>query len=189
MKKRDFLRCCAAVLPAGSVLATTDVSALSALPALLKAGGCVLMFRHAQTEPGVGDPPNFNLSQCSTQRNLSEAGRAQAQRIGQWFKTQNLQPRSVQTSAWCRCKDTASLAFGDYTELTALNSTFESRTRQDAQTKTLRRRLGLIPANQFEVWVTHQVNITSLTGDYTSMGEALLVNNKGQVVVRTSFLN
>ncbi len=147
------------------------------------------MLRHAQTVAGVGDPPNFSLGQCNTQRNLSDDGKAQARRIGQWFKTQGLQPRSVQTSAWCRCKDTAEQAFGKYTELSALNSTFDNRADQDAQTKALRTRLGYLPANQFEVWVTHQVNITSLTGESTAMGEALVVNNKGRVVARTLFLS
>ena len=157
------------------------------LLALLRAGDCVLVMRHAQTTAGVGDPPNFRLDQCSTQRNLSDEGRAQAVRIGQWFKTHKLQPRSVQTSPWCRCKDTAELAFGKYTDLSALASTFNNRSTQDAQTKALRTRLGFLTAGQFEVWVTHQVNITSLTGENTAMGEALLVNNKGRVMGRTQF--
>ena len=147
----------------------------------------MVVLRHAQTVPGIGDPPDFNLSQCSTQRNLSEEGKAQAKRIGQWFKTNNLQPRSVQTSAWCRCKDTAELAFGKYTELAALNSTFENRPDQDAQTKALRTRLGYLRANQFEVWVTHQVNITALTGESASMGEALVINSKAKVLARAVF--
>ena len=157
------------------------------LVALLRAGDCALVMRHAQTVSGVGDPPNFRLDQCSTQRNLSDAGRAQAVGIGQWFKVNKLQPRSVQTSPWCRCKDTAELAFGKYTELAALASIFDDRSNQDAQTKALRTRLGFLPAGQFEVWVTHQVNITALTGESTSMGEALLVSNKGRVLGRTLF--
>ena len=157
------------------------------LPALLRAGDCVLVMRHAQTVSGAGDPPNFRLDQCNTQRNLSDEGRAQAVRIGQWFKTHKLQPRSVQTSPWCRCKDTAELAFGKYTELSALASTFDNRVSQDAQTKALRTRLDYIPAGQFEVWVTHQVNITSLTGENTAMGEALIISNKAKVLGRILF--
>lgn len=157
------------------------------LVALLRTGDCALVMRHAQTVSGVGDPPNFRLDQCSTQRNLSDEGRAQAVRIGQWFKTHKLQPRSIQTSAWCRCKDTAELAFGKYTVLSALNSTFDDRASQDAQTKVLRTRLDYIPTGQFEVWVTHQVNITALTGESTSMGEALVISNKAKVLGRTVF--
>ena len=69
------------------------------LPMRLRAGGCAVLLRHAQTDPGVGDPPGFRLDQCSSQRNLSAAGRAQAARIGQWFKSRGLQPREVQSSA------------------------------------------------------------------------------------------
>lgn len=186
MKRRHWLQNLSAqgaltLLPALQVMAATD------LPALLRAGSCVLVLRHAQTSPGIGDPPNFNLTQCSTQRNLSDKGREQAGRIGQWFKTWGLSPRSVQTSAWCRCKDTAELAFGKYAVLADLNSTFDSRSDQDEQTKALRTRLGYLAAGQFEVWVTHQVNITSLTGESTGMGEALVVSNKGRVLGRTLF--
>lgn len=169
-------------------LLPTLVAASPALIPVLRAGSCVVMMRHAITDAGVGDPPNFDLDQCSTQRNLSEEGRAQARRIGQWFKAQGLQPRSVQTSPWCRCKDTAELAFGKYTELPALASTFDNRKDQDAQTKALRTRLGFLPAGQFEVWVTHQVNITALTGESTSMGEALVISNKAKVLGRTLFI-
>jgi phosphohistidine phosphatase SixA len=163
------------------------LAATPALAALLRTGDCVLVMRHAQTVAGVGDPPEFRLDECSTQRNLSDAGRAQSVRIGQWFKANQLQPRSVQTSAWCRCKDTAELAFGKYTVLSALNSTFDNQASPDAQTKALRTRLNDIPAGQFDVWVTHQVNITALTGEFTSMGEALVISNKARVLGRMLF--
>ena len=187
MNKREILKWLSANAALAALLPVSRAQTAADLPNLLRAGGCVVMLRHAQTVPGIGDPANFKLGQCSTQRNLSDEGREQAKRIGQWFKTHNQQPRSVQSSAWCRCKDTANLAFGKHTELPSLNSTFETRAHQDAQTKALRARLGDIPTNQFEVWVTHQVNITSLTGEGTSMGEALVVNNQGRVVARTLF--
>lgn len=160
---------------------------------LLRAGGCVLMLRHAQTEAGVGDPPNFQLDQCSTQRNLSDEGRAQSKHIAQWFAARKLIASSVQSSAWCRCKDTARLAFGRYDLLPALNSTFDNRSSQASQTEALRERLKGIRAGQFEVWVTHQVNITSKTGDMPAMGEAFVVKlgtgaNPGRVLARTSFI-
>ena len=106
------------------------------MPALLRAGGCAVLLRHALTDPGIGDPPNFRVDQCSTQRNLSADGRAQAGRIGQWFTARGLRASSVQSSAWCRCKDTAELAFGRYAQLPALNSTFDSRASQTAQTES-----------------------------------------------------
>ena len=145
------------------------------------------MLRHAQTEPGVSDPAGYRLDQCSTQRNLSDEGRAQAQRIGQWFKGHQLQPRSVQSSVWCRCKDTAELAFGTYKVLGALASTFDNPGAQTLQTQQLRERLKAIANGQFEVWVTHQVNITALTGLVPSMGEAVWVDRQGQPLGRTFF--
>ena len=78
---------------------------------LLRKGGVVLAFRHARA-PGTFDPPAFRLADCSTQRNLSDEGRAQALNIGQWFKARDLRPAKVLSSPWCRCIDTAILAFG-----------------------------------------------------------------------------
>ncbi len=146
----------------------------------------MVLLRHAQTVPGIGDPPDFRLDQCSTQRNLSEEGRLQAGRIGQWFTSRGLLPRTVQSSAWCRCKDTADLAFGRHQVWPALNSFFGSGGR-DPQTAQLRAALGRIPAGHFEVWVTHQVNMTALTGEGMTMGEGLVVDARGKMVARSTF--
>ena len=158
--------------------------------ALLRSGGCVLMLRHAQTDPGIGDPPGFSLAQCSTQRNLSQEGREQARRIGRWFAAQNLSAVAVQSSQWCRCKDTSALAFGQFAVLPALNSTFGEPSAAAAQTRALAARLRTIAAGRFEVWVTHQVNITALTGEFAGMGEAFVVRaagEAGQVLASTRF--
>jgi phosphohistidine phosphatase SixA len=187
MNRREVLRLGAAsgiwVLKPGFAQTTLD------LPALLRKGSCVVMLRHAQTEPGIGDPPGYRLDQCSTQRNLSAEGKEQARQIGQWFKARGLTPRSVQTSPWCRCKDTAELAFGAHTVLSSLASTFDNRGQQDSQTQELRARLKNIPAGHFEAWVTHQVNITALTGEVPAMGEAVLVNSQARLLGRTLFMN
>ena len=154
---------------------------------LLRAGACVVMLRHAQTVPGVGDPREFDLAQCRTQRNLSEPGRAQAWRIGEWFNARQLQPRTVQSSPWCRCKETADLAFRQHTVLPALSSTFASSNSQPGETQVLRALLEAVPPGQFDVWVTHQVNITALTGEITSMGEAIIVGSSGRALLSTRF--
>ena len=154
---------------------------------LLRTGACVVMLRHAQTDLGVGDPPEFDLAQCRTQRNLSEQGRAQARRIGAWFNARQLQARAVQCSAWCRCKDTADLAFGRHTVLPALASPFGSSQNQPGPTQALRALLGAVPPGQFDVWVTHQVNITALTGGNPSMGEAIIVASGGRALLGTWF--
>jgi phosphohistidine phosphatase SixA len=155
--------------------------------ALLRQGGVVLMLRHASTVPGVGDPPDFKLGVCSTQRNLSADGQAEARAIGAWFKRQGLAPRAVRTSAWCRCIDTAELAFGRHTPWAALNSSFGDRYPAVDASATVRQALREMPAGQFEVWVTHQVNITAITGEYPSQGEGFVVDALGGMRLRTRF--
>ena len=154
----------------------------------LRAGACVVLLRHAKTDPGIGDPPGFRLDRCSTQRNLSAEGRSQAQTIGQWFISRNLTPRTVRSSAWCRCQDTADLAFGRHQVWPALNSFFDQRGAGDAQTAQLRAALKRVPAGQFEVWVTHQVNMTALTGEGITMGEALILDAAGKTIGRSKFV-
>jgi phosphohistidine phosphatase SixA len=148
----------------------------AALLAALREGGAVLMLRHARTEPGVGDPPGFRLGQCHTQRQLSEAGRVQARRIGQALAAHGLVPTAVRSSGWCRCIDTAELAFGRHEVWPALHSFFAERAVQrEPQTAALRHALTRLPARGFEAWVTHQVNITALTGAWVDMGEAVVL--------------
>ncbi len=160
----------------------------SQIAALLQTGGCVVLMRHATTVPGTGDPPGFKLGVCSTQRNLSDAGKNEAQRIGAWFDSQKLKPRAVLSSAWCRCQDTAQVAFGRHTVWPVLNSTFNDRSLQPDQTRLMTQALARLPQGQFEVWVTHQVNITALTGQPVGMGEAVVLDRKGQVLGRPIWL-
>ena len=146
----------------------------------IRTPGAVVMVRHAQTEPGIGDPENFRLSDCSTQRNLSQEGRQQSVRLGQWFFRQGLQPKQVLSSQWCRCLDTAKLAFSSQAAVRpfpALNSFFQGHGDREAQLRearshaTARLQRG---ETGFEVWVTHQVTISALTGVYLGMGEWLV---------------
>ncbi|MDP2418770.1 MAG: histidine phosphatase family protein [Hydrogenophaga sp.] len=137
---------------------------------LLRMGGCVVLMRHAQTEPGIGDPPQFKLGDCSTQRNLSNAGREQAQRVGQAFSREGIRVDEVRSSAWCRCTDTADLAFGRHTVWAPVNSFFRDSGGPE-QTRTVLRAVVSLPAPRNLVLVTHQVNISALTGEYPAMGE------------------
>ena len=177
LSRRHLLQLAAAGSLPGLVLGAHAQQPAGPVPdvaALLRAGGCAVMLRHAQTDPGVGDPPGFRLGQCSTQRNLSDAGRQQATVIGQWFSSRALKPSSVWSSQWCRCQDRAA-ALGPFQLLAALASTFEGNSDAPAQTAALRKRLTTIKPLQFEVWVTHQVNITALSGEGAAMGEAVLL--------------
>lgn len=150
----------------------------------MAAGGGVLLIRHAATEAGLGDPPGFVIGQCRTQRNLSEAGRQASRALGAWLQAQNFKPDAVRSSQWCRCQDTARLAFGSYEDWPALNSTFSGQGDPAAQQQALRERLQALPAGRTEVWVTHQVIMTGLTGAYPGLGEGFVVDRQGRLVVR-----
>jgi broad specificity phosphatase PhoE len=154
------------------------------LLAVWRQSGGVLLIRHAATESGLGDPPGFVIGQCRTQRNLSESGRQASRALGTWFQAQNFKPDAVRSSQWCRCQDTARLAFGAYEDWPALNSTFAGQGDSAAQQQALRERLQALPAGRTEVWVTHQVNMTGLTGAYPGMGEGFLVDRQGRLLAR-----
>lgn len=150
----------------------------------LRRGGVVAAFRHAQA-PGTFDPPGFRLGECSTQRNLGDAGRVQARQLGDWFRAQKLAPRRVRSSPWCRCIDTARLAFGAGTPTAieiepwdALGSTLDGASVPERQVRAMRRALAELPAGGFEVWVSHQSTIGQLVGESTSSGEGLLLRAK-----------
>jgi phosphohistidine phosphatase SixA len=169
----------------GGVRAQPDRKATAAeLIRLWRQSGGALLIRHAATESGLGDPAGFTLGQCRTQRNLSDAGKQASQAFGAWLQAQNFKPDAVLSSQWCRCQDTARLAFGQFEDWPALNSTFAGQGDPAAQQKALLARLRGLPQGRTEVWVTHQVNMTGLTGAYPSMGEGFLVDRQGRLLAR-----
>lgn len=173
MKLRDWL------LPGLLVLASLPATGAETAPwAALREGGHVLILRHAETEPGIGDPPQFRLDDCSTQRNLSAAGRAQAQRLGKRMAEQGVIVTEVLSSRWCRCLDTARLAFGRVSPAPALDSFFGEQHNATSQTAALRKRIADFRGPGNLVLVTHQVNITALTGVYPAMGETVVLKIK-----------
>lgn len=184
MQRRDLLRFAAVPLCGPSLAGLALAAPDAALVERLRAGGVALMLRHATTDPGIGDPPGFRLDTCSTQRNLSEPGRQQAARIGAWVREQQLVPARVRSSAWCRCLDTARLAFGSAEAWPALNSFFGEAAARERQTALLATAVAAIPAGRFEVWVTHQVNITALTGTYAGMGDGCVIESRAGSPVR-----
>ena len=92
----------------------------------LQEGGKLIFIRHA-IAPGNGDPNNFNLEDCSTQRNLNEKGIKQSEKIGFFFKNNKIKIDKVISSEWCRCKDTAQIAFGKFETFNALNSFYDEK--------------------------------------------------------------
>ena len=141
----------------------------------IKAGGVAILMRHASA-PGTFDPEHFRLDDCATQRNLSDAGRDEARRIGLQMKSLGLAPVEVLSSQWCRCRETAALAFGAARDWPALNSFLRNRGTEHKQTAEILARIaGIKPAARPLVLVTHQVIITAVTGIYANSGDAVVV--------------
>ena len=141
----------------------------------LRAGGVAVLMRHA-TAPGNFDPDSFRLDDCSTQRNLSAEGRDEARRIGAHLKGLGLAPGEVLTSQWCRCRETAALAFGAARDWPALNSFLRTRDSEAAQVAEVLARIAAIkPGDRPLVLVTHQVMVTAITGVYPQSGEVVVV--------------
>ena len=144
--------------------------------------GYVLLMRHALA-PGVGDPENFNVNDCSTQRNLSDEGRKDAREIGSWLKRRDVKIFRVESSRWCRAKETAELL--DIGKVRP-NKNFDSLFRdpdpaKNPKTAAIKKRIfnhrntrGLL------VMVGHSVNIQTLTGTSLESGEGVLVRATSQ---------
>ena len=143
--------------------------------AALRSGEAILLMRHALA-PGTGDPANFQLGDCSTQRNLSEEGRRQARSWRPFFADRGITEVRLFSSQWCRCIDTANeMAMGEVTPLPPINSFFRNRAQGPRQTRELKDAVNAMPAGKPIVLVSHQVNITALTGVFPASNEGLII--------------
>lgn len=151
--------------------------------------GSVVLIRHAMA-PGVGDPTAFALNDCKTQRNLNDEGRAQAERIGEFFRQQRVPVEAVWSSQWCRTRETADLAFpGLRVDKAAFNSFFGEPDSAPDQTRAAMALLNTWQGTGLLVVVTHQVNITAITGVVPASGEAVVLKREAaqwKVVGRVS---
>ena len=141
--------------------------------------GNVLLIRHALA-PGFGDPQNFDLNNCSTQRNLDGEGREQAFRIGEKIKAAGIKFSKIYSSQWCSCLETAVyMNLGQITEEPGLNSFFQGIVPKAKTLDRLRKRLESVEAKQeLVLMITHQVTITAVTGITVSSGGAVAFNTK-----------
>jgi broad specificity phosphatase PhoE len=160
----------------GVLLVLASLPLAAETPAVRAAPGQVVVLRHAHA-PGVGDPPGFVPGDCATQRNLDARGRDQARQLGQHLRDAGYAGARVYTSEWCRCRETARLlALGPVEDLPLLNSFFAEPARRRAQTEAWRDFLARLPRHGAPVvFVTHQVNITALTGYFPASGEGLVL--------------
>ena len=138
----------------------------------------IVFMRHALA-PGFGDPENFLLSDCSTQRNLSNIGQKQALKIGTLLASSQVQFDTVLSSYWCRCYDTARLmSLGEVVRFSGLNSFFQGHVNKEETLLELQNYFNEKPDERLALMVTHQVVISAVTGIYTNSGEFVAYNSK-----------
>lgn len=156
--------------------AASDARANEALWSLLKGGGQIVLMRHAITSPGVGDPEGMDLNVCATQRNLSDPGRTHARQVGEAFRARGIPVQRVISSPWCRCLETARLAFGTEPEVsTALSNLFGRGDPQGRQVAQMRDLVSRKPASGNLVLVTHGSTILALTGVSPATAEMVVL--------------
>jgi phosphohistidine phosphatase SixA len=171
MKRRPMLRW----LLVGAGLPAAAWGEDAALWRLLQGGGQVVLLRHAVTTPGVGDPPGFVLGECSTQRNLSEEGVRDAQRLGKVLRERRVPVARVLSSPWCRCLETARLVFGREAEVQpALGNLFGRPERATQQVAELRRLVRRVEGGNLFM-VTHGSTTAALTGVSPAQGEMVVL--------------
>ena len=147
---------------------------------LLADGDHIALVRHANA-PGTGDPPGFTLADCASQRNLDALGRSQARRLGERFRAAGFPTARLFTSEWCRCRETAELMALGPVEVApeALNSFFSAPQREaGARQAMLRLVAGLPRTGPPVVFVTHQVNVTAVTGFVPAPGEIVVARRQ-----------
>ena len=144
----------------------------------LEDGGKLIFIRHAYA-PGGGDPDNFNLNDCSTQRNLNYEGRKQAKYIGEFFKKNKIKIDKVLSSEWCRCKETARIAFKNFSTNNFLNSFYSSKyaKNKDKQIKLLKNYVKKFESDKNLILITHYVLIFEVLNYAPSSGE-IVVSDK-----------
>ena len=149
----------------------------------LKEGGKLIFIRHALA-PGSGDPENFELQNCSTQRNLNEIGIQQSKKIGLIFKKNEIKIDNIYSSEWCRCKDTAKYAFEDFETFEALNSFYDIKfaANEDKQIKDFYEFIESIDSKNNIVFVTHYVVIGAILNIGTSSGEIVVTDKNLNII-------
>ena len=166
-----------------AVLATASPSPAGAderLWSLVKSGGQAIFVRHAVTTPGVGDPPNMRLSDCRTQRNLADEGREHARRLGEAFRARAIPVDRILSSPWCRCLETARLAFGPPETWAPLGNLFGRPENRAEQVEALRALAGERRSGGNVVLVTHGSTIAALTGINPATAEIVVLTPQGE---------
>ena len=159
----------------GLAIVLSPAHADEALWSAVRGGGHVLFIRHALTDRGFGDPPGFRLEDCATQRNLSAEGRAQARRLRKALRERRVPVGEVLSSPWCRCVETAKLAFGQVKTWTALSNLHARHRNAEKQVRAMRPRIAGYQGKDNLVLVSHGSTALALTAEHPAMGEMLVL--------------
>jgi phosphohistidine phosphatase SixA len=142
----------------------------------LRSDGYVALIRHASAPGPAGDPADYKLDDCATQRNLSEQGRVEARALGERFRTQQVKVGKVVSSQWCRCRQTAELMnIGPVEDASTFNNAFVLNSAYDALRAGARATIGAWRGPGTLVVVTHGQNIFSMLGFHPREGEVVVV--------------
>ena len=149
----------------------------------LKKGGKIIFIRHAYA-PGGGDPNNFDINDCDTQRNLNDDGRLQSKKIGDFFKKNEISIEKVYSSEWCRCKETASIAFRTFETKNFLNSFFSERfaKNRENQIENFNKFINNWNGKGNLIFVTHYVVISEILNYAPSSGEVIVSDKQLKVI-------
>lgn len=148
--------------------------------ALLQKGGQIVLIRHGLTTPGVGDPPGLRLSDCSTQRNLVDAGRREAEELGRALRAHRVVASRVLSSPWCRCIETARIVFGVEPVVDdTLANLFEHSQNRERQVAAFRRLVARAPREGNLMLVTHGATTAAFTGINQGTSEMVIVTPEG----------
>ena len=162
---------------------TNNVFADDNILTSLQEGNKIIFIRHA-IAPGNGDPENFNIKDCSTQRNLSENGIKQSKKIGLFFKNNKIKIDKVLSSQWCRCKDTARYAFKKFETFDALNSFYDEKfvANEAKQIGDLKNYIKNWKSDKNLVLITHFVVISSILNTGSSSGEIIISDKNFNII-------
>jgi broad specificity phosphatase PhoE len=168
-----------AVLVPAALVVTGTAADDDRLWTLLKGGGQVIMIRHAITTPGVGDPPAMRLDECTSQRNLTDQGRAHARRVGEAVRARGIRVDRVLSSPWCRCLETARIAFGTAETWAPLGNLYGRPELREEQVRQMQSTLSERHAGGNVVLVSHGSTISAVTGVSPEPAEMVIVTPQG----------
>ena len=145
----------------------------------------IVFVRHALA-PGIGDPVEFDIYNCDSQRNLDSVGKLQAKALGSFLRRSKIDFNSILSSEWCRCKETSELLnLGDWMTFTGLNSFFDGHVNKKESLQILNEKINSLPQKSLNLMVTHQVVISAVTGVFVPSGGMVFYNSvdgKAEVV-------